>query len=106
MLRRLISRSASGALAGLLATGVMSLVMLAAKRLGALGEAPPRRIVRRMSTVLGPFAPRHRALDAAALAAHFAYGAGLGGLFGLLPARARGLGGSVAFGLGVWGVNY
>jgi NAD(P)-dependent dehydrogenase (short-subunit alcohol dehydrogenase family) len=84
----------------------MSLVMLGAKRLGALGEPPPRRLVRRLSTALGPRAPRGKALDVTALAAHFAFGSSVGGLFGLLPGRARTLGGGALFGLSVWAVNY
>lgn len=101
-----VSRSVYGMLAGLLATGVMSLVMLGAKRLGTLGEPPPRRLVRRTTAALGLVAPRGKALDAAAMAAHFAFGGAMGGLFGLLPARGRTTGGGLLFGLGVWGINY
>jgi hypothetical protein len=105
-MKRFVSRSMTGALAGLLATGVMSLIMLGAKRLGALGEPPPRRLVRRISRVLLPAAPRGALLDATALAAHFAYGAALGGLFSVLPRRAQGRGFGALYGLGVWAVNY
>jgi len=103
---RLLSRSLSGALAGVLATGAMSLLMLGAKRLGALGEPPPRRLVRRLSAALGLARPRGKALDALALAAHFGFGATMGGVFGLLPVRARTSGGGMLFGLGVWAANY
>lgn len=99
-------RSLAGALAGVLATGVMSLVMLGVKRLGALGEPPPRRLVRRLSAPLALARPRGRALDALAVAAHFAFGGTMGGIFGLLPGRARTLSGGALFGLGVWAVNY
>ncbi len=95
-----------GALAGVAATGVMSLVMLAAQRLGALGEPPPRRLTRRLLRPLGPLAPRRRALDAAALAAHFGYGALLGSLYALLPAPARKSSSGALFGLAVWEANY
>jgi NAD(P)-dependent dehydrogenase (short-subunit alcohol dehydrogenase family) len=105
-MKQLISRAGHGALAGLLATAAMSLVMLGAKRLGALGEPPPRRLVRRITAGLGPAAPRGRALDAAALAAHFAFGASVGTLFGLFPPTARTSGGGALYGLGVWAVNY
>jgi hypothetical protein len=79
--------------------------MLAARRFGLLGEPPPRRLTRRLLAPLGPLSPRGRALDSTATLAHFAFGATMGGLFGLSPGRpspARG----VLFGLGVWAVNY
>jgi NAD(P)-dependent dehydrogenase (short-subunit alcohol dehydrogenase family) len=88
------------------ATGLMSLVMLAGKRLGALGEPPPRRITRRLTRVLGPLAPRGRELDVAALGAHFGFGASLGLLYGLLPRRAQTAAGGGLFGLSVWAANY
>ncbi|HVJ18344.1 MAG TPA: SDR family oxidoreductase [Polyangiaceae bacterium] len=92
--------------AGVVATGVMSLVMLAGKRLGALGEPPPRRIMRRVTGVLGPLRPRGDALDVASLAAHFGFGASLGLLYGLLPERAQTAAGGSLFGLSVWATNY
>jgi hypothetical protein len=100
-----LARVSSGALSGLAATTTMSLLMLAAQRVGLLGEPPPRRLTRRILARLGPVVPRGRALDSAATVAHFAFGASMGGLFGLAPGRptaARGL----LFGLGVWAVNY
>lgn len=102
-MKRLVLRWLSGAAAGVAATAAMSLLMLGAKKLGALGEPPPRRIVRRL---LGPRAPRGASLDVAALAAHVAFGAGMGALFATLPPRARSQGGGLLFGAGVWAVNY
>jgi NAD(P)-dependent dehydrogenase (short-subunit alcohol dehydrogenase family) len=93
-----------GAVAGLAATGVMSCMMLAAKRVGALGEPPPRRLTRRLLSPLGP--PRGRALDVLATLAHFGYGAALGSVFGLLPAPAKTSTSGALFGLGIWAVNY
>jgi hypothetical protein len=91
--------------AGVLATGVMSLVMLAGKRVGALGEPPPRRITRRLLAPLGLIRPRGAALDVTALGAHLAFGASMGLLYGLLPLRRSPASGWL-FGLGVWAVNY
>jgi NAD(P)-dependent dehydrogenase (short-subunit alcohol dehydrogenase family) len=72
--------------AGVLATGVMALAMLVGQRLGALGEAPPRRITRRLSWTLGPWRPRGRELDVAAWVAHLGFGASMGLLYrALLP---------------------
>jgi len=106
-MKPLFARVLNGAIAGVLATGAMSLVMLAGKRLGALGEPPPRRITRRVSAaLLGPWRPRDRALDVAALGAHLGFGASMGLLYGLLPERARSGSGGGAFGLAVWAANY
>jgi hypothetical protein len=101
-MQSLLARASRGAVSGLAATGTMSLLMLAARRFGLLGEPPPRRIIR---LLLSPLSLRGRALDSAATLAHFAFGAAMGGLFGLAPGRAgpvRGL----LFGLGVWSVSY
>src|SRR3954471_14290010 len=48
LMKRIGRRLLDGAAAGLVATLGMSLVMLGAKRLGALGEPPPRRLVRKL----------------------------------------------------------
>src|SRR3954468_1943833 len=100
-----LNRLLAGMVAGLAATGVMSLVMLGAKRAGALGEPPPRRLTRRLLSPLG-VRPRGRALDAAALLAHAGYGACVGGVFALLPGRFKTQSGGRLFGLGVWALNY
>jgi NAD(P)-dependent dehydrogenase (short-subunit alcohol dehydrogenase family) len=71
-----------------------------------LGEPPPRRITRRLTRVLGPLRPRGKALDVAALGAHFGFGASMGLLYGLLPERARTRAGGGSFGLAVWAANY
>jgi hypothetical protein len=84
----------------------MSLLMLAARQVGALGEPPPRRLTRRLLSPLGPFAPRGAVLDAAALLAHFGFGAAMGAVFSALPARARSYPGGALFGVCVWAVNY
>jgi len=104
-MQTLLARTLSGLVAGVAATGAMSLLMLGAQRMGALGEPPPRRLTRRMLSQLGPLAPKGRGLDAAALVSHFAFGASMGGVFGLAlarPTRLRGL----LFGLGVWALAY
>jgi hypothetical protein len=84
----------------------MSLVMAAGKRFGALGEPPPRRITRRLTSALGPLRPRGKALDLAALGAHFGFGASMGAVYGLLPERVQTRTGGGWFGLTVWAANY
>lgn len=100
-----LNRFLAGMGAGLVATGVMSVVMAAAKLVGALGEPPPRRLTRRLLSPLG-VRPSGRALDAVALLAHAGYGACVGGVFALLPGRFKTQGGGRLFGLAVWAVNY
>lgn len=92
-----------GAAAGLVATGAMSAVMLAARRAGLLGRQPPEAIVRRTGRLLGaePRAPLAGVLGAAA---HVAFGAGTGAAYALLPRRGPGT--AVALALAVWAVSY
>lgn len=100
---------ARGAAAGALATIPMSAVMLASEHLGAVGELPPETIARRALAA----ANRERtdpAVKAVATAAHFAFGAAAGAVFGAvqsddddLPlAVAKGVG----FGLAVYALSY
>jgi NAD(P)-dependent dehydrogenase (short-subunit alcohol dehydrogenase family) len=101
-----VARVAGGMVAGLLATAVMSLVVAGGRKLGLLGEPPPRRIVRRLLGRHGWSRPRGVALDLSALAAHLGFGASMGGVYGVLPARTHSPLGGFAFGAIVWAVNY
>jgi NAD(P)-dependent dehydrogenase (short-subunit alcohol dehydrogenase family) len=101
-MKNLPARALSGLLAGLLATGAMTLVMAVGKKVGALGEPPPRRITRRMLTFLGPLRPHDEALNVTAWAAHLGFGASLGIAYSLLPVRTSG----ASFGALVWVANY
>ena len=101
-----MTRIASGMVAGLVATMAMSLVIAGGKSAGLLGEPPPRRIVRRLLGRHGWRRPRGAALDASALGAHLGFGAALGGLYGLLPARLRSPRGGWIFGGVAWAANY
>lgn len=95
-----------GGAAGIAATAAMSLVMLAGKRIGALGEPPPRRLTRRLLAPLGAIAPSGSRLYAAALGAHFGFGAAMGGVWGFLPERLQTNSCGLVFGFGVWATNY
>jgi uncharacterized membrane protein YagU involved in acid resistance len=102
-MRRIIG----GALSGLGATVVMSLLMLAGKTLGLIHEEPPREIAKRAEQAVGV----HKEDDAFGLTwivAHFGYGTGCGVVYSiirrLLPGGAM-VSGTV-FGLLVWGVSY
>lgn len=94
-----------GAVAGVAATLAHTAVMAAAKRAGMLGEPPPRKLTRRIMTVLG-HRPSGLELDLATIAAHVSYGAATGALYGWLPRRLRGSVGGVAYGVAVWGASY
>jgi len=104
-MQTLLARASRGAMSGIAATATMSGVMLAAQRAGLLGDPPPRRLTRKLLSRLSPLSPRGRALDAAATLAHFAFGAAMGGLFGLASRRATATRGTV-FGFAVWAVHY
>ncbi|MDF2442901.1 MAG: hypothetical protein JWR01_1104 [Subtercola sp.] len=95
-----------GAVAGLLATGVMSAVFSAAETFGMLGRKPPRIIVDHFLPSLGK-----KTADRVALASHLAYGAAGGVVYAALPVRSdsspaararRGL----VYGLLVWAASY
>jgi hypothetical protein len=94
-----------GSVAGVLATGAMSVAMEAGRRATSFRRQPPTLIVR---TVLAG-RPR-RAVPAEgplALLAHVGYGASFGALFALLTGRGGGgVGLGVAYALLLWAVSY
>jgi hypothetical protein len=82
-------RASRGALAGLAATVVLTGLRQAWSKVGLVFETAPMQVVDRMEEVglVGDPSPRGRRL--LVVIAHFAYGAGTGGAFGLLR-RERG----------------
>jgi hypothetical protein len=101
----------SGARVGLVATGAMSLLMLAGRRLGLTGTLPPRRVTDRAVEELEPGdRPSHDDRQLLAGFGHFAFGAGAGALFGLLTAGLRSLristGLGIAYGTVVYLISY
>ncbi len=97
-----------GAMAGVVATMPMSLVMHAAQRAGLLGKHPPRSITEKALHAAGAH-PSSGTVKTMSTATHFLIGAGLGGVFAVLsravPLLRTGTGG-MAFGLSVWGASY
>ena len=87
---------ARGAAGGLLATGAMSLVMLASRRLGLVGELAPEHITADTLDAAGVDRDED-AQDATSTVAHVAFGTANGALFALVrpglpgPPVARGL---------------
>lgn len=93
-----------GAIAGVCATGAMTIAMRALHRRldkAARYPLPPREITER---VLPP-ALSEPGLRTATLAAHFGYGAAMGGLVALAPRGTSPLAGA-GYGLLIWGASY
>ena len=106
----------AGAAAGVAGTVVMSAFMAAAHRAGALGEPPPKKLVRRTINRLGFGTPSPVPLGVATVLAHLGFGASMGALFGALPSSSsipvlRSVASSpvsrgALFGFAVWATSY
>ena len=103
-------RVARGGAGGAVATLAMSALLLVQRKLGALGEPPPKKIVRSMRRRMGVFGVSRRRENALALAAHWGFGIAAGALFGLVHRRAHGVARSMlegaAYGTAVWATSY
>ncbi|HMJ51409.1 MAG TPA: FAD-dependent oxidoreductase [Polyangiaceae bacterium] len=102
--------TALGAVGGAVATLAMSAAMLVEKKLGLLGEPPPKKIVRALRRRGGILGTSREAENAATLLAHWGFGIASGALFGLLHGGRRGTARSsllgASYGAAVWAVNY
>jgi hypothetical protein len=108
--RTLAARALRGAAAGALATGVMSVFMLAAGQVGLILRQPPRRITERLLRRTGlAFLPSRRTRWAS-VAAHLGFGMGAGPTFATaVPDRVSRLaraGLGTGYGALVWLLNY
>jgi hypothetical protein len=106
---RIVGWAALGGGAGLLATLVMSGLMIAGKRLGLMPEHPPKKIARAALSADGS-PPDESLTGPVATVLHLGFGAAVGALFTVVHRLARPpvpavLGGVVAA-LGVWAVSY
>jgi len=108
----LVRRLLVGAGAGFLATLPMTGVMIAAQRLGLMGELPPRKITRKMLSRVG-FHPRNQNRKRLTILSHLGYGAACGALFAVLRGergeqkdRLRSAGAGVLYGATVWLLSY
>ena len=105
-----MSKVVSGAIAGLAATGTMTVVILAGKAAGLLHTPPPKEITHRAEKSAGgrPEQQSQETFRLSWLAAHAAFGSagGIGFAFlrGLLPGSPVLAG--AAYGLAVWASNY
>ncbi|MCY7419522.1 MAG: hypothetical protein LH650_13740 [Chloroflexi bacterium] len=98
-----------GAMAGMAATGAMSVLMLGARRLGLIDRQPPEEITQHVTDRTGAFV-RGVPLRIAASLAHLAFGA-IGGIVFASLLRLTGHVASpvrlaVTYGLSIWFVSY
>jgi len=87
-------------------TAAMSALMLAAGRVGLLGQQPPQAIAERTvqrSSGQDPPAPAHRGLG---VVAHLGFGLGAGGAYALLPRRLPPQVRGCAWGLAIYATSY
>jgi hypothetical protein len=96
-----------GAVAGTAATGLISALMLGARRVGITGQLPPEKITSKLLNRAGVDRSSEQQ-DALATLLHFGFGAGAGAVFGpiarRLPVPSVPLG--LAYGSAIWGVSY
>ena len=99
-----------GMAAGVAATVAMSVPMVVAGRIGAMGGQPPEKAAEHALGRVGAGDTSEHEQNVAASLAHLAFGAGAGGVFSLAHRRLGTPGPTVvqgvAFGLGVWAASY
>jgi hypothetical protein len=92
------------------ATLAMSAAMVMEKKLGLMGEHPPKKIVMSLRRRSGIFGVSRDADNVATLLAHWGFGMATGALFGLLHRGTRGTARSSLLGAGygaaVWAASY
>jgi uncharacterized protein DUF6789 len=100
---------ARGAVAGSVATVVMSAVMVVAQRLGLMGRQPPSRIADAALDSAGDGRPSRTATKLLAVAGHFAFGGTCGAGYTLAADAVDREPGPIsggAFGLLIWAISY
>jgi hypothetical protein len=88
-MQRDMKAALDGAIGGGVATGVMSLLMLAAAKAGFIDRQPPEEIADAVLDAAGAPGHSEETEDALAVALHFTFGIGMGALFGVLHRRLR-----------------
>ena len=103
-----LGRILDGARAGAAATAAMSTILVAGDRAGLISEPPPTTITRSTLRDAG-VQPGSETVGAVAPAAHMAFGAAGGAVFGLLRTLLPRIPGTllgVVFGLALWAISY
>lgn len=109
-MRRELQALVDGALGGAIGTATMSATMVAAEKLGLLGEHPPELITAQALDAIGHHRRAEATQDVLAILAHLGFGVGAGALFALghrwlrLPIAPTVQG--IIFGSLVWAVSY
>lgn len=107
-MKRWLDALVRGVRAGRDATTPMTLVMGGARKLGILGEPPPRKLARELLHFFGVSSESTKE-KVVALASHFAFGAAVGGVYGLLREAGvlpRGPLVGAAYGSAIWAASY
>lgn len=109
-MQRNVKAILNGAVGGAIATAAMSALMLTAQRLGLMGKQPPEAIT---EVALDAGGAHHRdegTENALASVLHFAFGMGVGALFGLLrrhlPKKVPAAVDGVVFASFIWVSSY
>ena len=92
-----------GAVAGTVATGAMSALMLAADR--RMGEQPPDAIAKKAAHFVGAD-PSESQADAMAVGLHIGFGATVGAVYALLPRVGRPVARALAVSMAVYAASY
>jgi hypothetical protein len=103
------AQARKGAVAGAVATVLMSAVMLIGQKTGRVGKLPPKKIVQESLRTAGVRDVENAAVTPLVVAAHLGYGVGVGAAYPLTLGRMRGVPRALTgclFGLAVWAVSY
>lgn len=106
------AEAGNGISASLAGSTAMSAMLGVTHKLGLLGEPPPRKLMRKMTSFPGmKKISRGVPLEIATAAGHYGYGAGIGALFGgalasRTSSRAKRIGLGMATGALAWAVSY
>ena len=107
-MNRWIDAFRRGMTAGRQATTPMTIVMAAARKVGILGDPPPRKITRELLDFFG-LSKSDTKEKLLTFLSHYAFGAAVGGLYGVLRETRllpRGPVVGAAYGTAVWATSY
>jgi ribose/xylose/arabinose/galactoside ABC-type transport system permease subunit len=109
-MQRDVKAMLDGAVGGVVGTAGMSAFMLAAGKMGLMGEQPPDKIAGAALDAAGIHAREEEAQDALATLLHFGFGIGCGALFGVLhrrlPLRVPAAPHGMFFAFLIWATSY
>lgn len=99
-----------GGISGFIATLVMSVEMIGARRMGLMGVQPPERLSEDLLHAVGIHHNKEITQDLLAAVLHLGFGSSMGALFGVLhrrfPLRKRAPLQGMVFGTALWAISY